>query len=66
MCVLRLTCSLYPRALRLILVLVRIFPSRAHSSTTRLFLSKHRGANRKCKIFDSPCLPESDCLFSIK
>lgn len=40
--------------------------SRAHSSTTRLFLSKSRGANRKCKIFDSPCLPESDCLFSIK
>ncbi|CDZ97916.1 dna repair protein rad51 [Phaffia rhodozyma] len=37
----------------------------AHAATTRLFLSKHRGSNRKCKVYDSPCLPESDCLFSI-
>jgi hypothetical protein len=39
---------------------------RAHASTTRLMLSKGRGPNRKCKVFDSPSLPESQCEFSIK
>ncbi|KAF1661008.1 UNVERIFIED_CONTAM: hypothetical protein FQV16_0000787, partial [Eudyptes robustus] len=37
----------------------------AHSSTTRLYLRKGKGANRICKIYDSPCLPESECTFSI-
>lgn len=37
----------------------------AHSSTTRLSLSKRKGENRLCKIYDSPCLPESECLFAI-
>ena len=37
----------------------------AHASTTRLFLKKGRGETRICKIYDSPCLPESECLFAI-
>ncbi|KAG0252268.1 recombinase rad51 [Mortierella polycephala] len=37
----------------------------AHSSTTRLSLRKARGENRVCKIYDSPCLPESESQFSI-
>jgi DNA repair protein RAD51 len=37
----------------------------AHSSTTRLSLRKGRGENRVCKIYDSPCLPESEATFSI-
>jgi DNA repair protein RAD51 len=37
----------------------------AHASTTRLSLRKGRGETRVCKIYDSPCLPESDCLFAI-
>ena len=38
----------------------------AHASTTRLSLKKGRGETRICRIYDSPCLPESDCLFAIK
>ncbi len=37
----------------------------AHASCTRLSLRKGRGNNRVCKIFDSPCLPESEAMFSI-
>lgn len=37
----------------------------AHSSTTRLSFKKGRGETRICKIYDSPCLPESDCVFAI-
>ncbi|CAF9905556.1 MAG: RecA recombinase Rhp51 [Gomphillus americanus] len=37
----------------------------AHASTTRLSLKKGRGETRICKIYDSPCLPESDCIFAI-
>lgn len=37
----------------------------AHSSTTRLSLRKGRGEQRVCKIYDSPCLPESECVFAI-
>lgn len=37
----------------------------AHASTTRLSLKKGRGEQRICKIYDSPCLPESDCVFAI-
>jgi DNA repair protein RAD51 len=37
----------------------------AHASTTRLSLRKGRGENRVCKIYDSPCLPESEAMFSI-
>ncbi|KAH7717956.1 hypothetical protein AAVH_14603, partial [Aphelenchoides avenae] len=37
----------------------------AHSSTTRLYLKKGKGENRMCKIYDSPCLPEGECAFSI-
>lgn len=37
----------------------------AHSSTTRLYLRKGRGETRMCKIYDSPCLPESEAMFAI-
>lgn len=37
----------------------------AHSSTTRLYLRKGRGETRICKIYDSPCLPEAEAMFSI-
>ena len=37
----------------------------AHSSTTRLSFKKGRGETRICKIYDSPCLPESECIFAI-
>lgn len=37
----------------------------AHASTTRLSLSKGRGELRKCKVYDSPCLPEGDAEFAI-
>lgn len=37
----------------------------AHASTTRLYLRKGRGDSRVCKIYDSPCLPESEAIFAI-
>ncbi|EOQ99772.1 DNA repair protein RAD51 [Wallemia ichthyophaga EXF-994] len=37
----------------------------AHASTTRLFLKKGRATTRVAKIYDSPCLPESDATYNI-
>lgn len=37
----------------------------AHASTTRLSLRKGRAESRVCKIYDSPCLPESEAVFAI-
>lgn len=37
----------------------------AHASTTRLYLRKGRGESRICKIYDSPCLPESEAIYAI-
>ena len=37
----------------------------AHASTTRLYFKKGRGESRICKIYDSPSLPEADCVFSL-
>ena len=37
----------------------------AHASTTRLYLRKGRAESRICKIYDSPCLPESEAVFAI-
>jgi meiotic recombination protein DMC1 len=37
----------------------------AHASTTRLYLRKGRGEQRICKIYDSPCLPEAECVYQI-
>ena len=34
----------------------------AHASTTRLMLRKGRAEQRICKIYDSPCLPESEAV----
>ena len=35
----------------------------AHASTTRLFLRKGKGEQRVCKIYDSPSIPEGECVF---
>ena len=37
----------------------------AHASTTRLFLRKGKGDQRICKMYDSPCLPESEAIFQL-
>ncbi|KAG8952014.1 recombinase rad51 [Tulasnella sp. 424] len=37
----------------------------AHASTTRLQLKKGRANTRVCRIYDSPCLPESEAQFAI-
>jgi len=37
----------------------------AHASTTRLYLRKGKGETRICKVYDSPCLPESEAKFAI-
>ncbi|CAI1957019.1 hypothetical protein SEUBUCD646_0E01840 [Saccharomyces eubayanus] len=37
----------------------------AHSSTTRLGFKKGKGPQRICKVVDSPCLPEAECVFAI-
>ncbi|BFU23068.1 DNA repair protein RAD51, putative [Entamoeba histolytica HM-1:IMSS-B] len=37
----------------------------AHASTTRLYLRKGKGEARICKVYDSPCLPESEASFAI-
>jgi DNA repair protein RAD51 len=37
----------------------------AHASTTRLYFRKGKGNTRICKIYDSPCLPESEAIFAI-
>lgn len=37
----------------------------AHALTTRLLLRKGRAETRICKIYDSPCLPELECMFAI-
>jgi len=37
----------------------------AHASTTRLQFKKARANTRICRIYDSPCLPESETTFSI-
>lgn len=36
------------------------------SIVVRLFLRKGRGEQRICKVYDSPCLPESEAIFAIK
>jgi len=37
----------------------------AHASTTRLFLRKGKGDQRVCRVYDSPCLAESEAIFVI-
>lgn len=37
----------------------------AHASTTRLSLRKGRGEQRVCKIYDSPNLPEAECVYQL-
>ena len=37
----------------------------AHASTTRLSLRKGRNESRVCKIYDSPSIPESECLYQL-
>lgn len=46
-----------------------VFPRRFKEGLTeyrgRLQLKKGRGANRICKVYDSPCLPEAEATFAI-
>ena len=37
----------------------------AHASTTRLYMKKGKGEQRVCRIYDSPCLPESEAIFQL-
>ena len=37
----------------------------AHACTTRLQLKKGRGEQRICKVYDSPCLPEAECIYQL-
>jgi len=37
----------------------------AHASTTRVYLRKGRAEQRVAKIYDSPCLPESEAVYQI-
>jgi DNA repair protein RAD51 len=37
----------------------------AHAAQTRLYLRKGNKDNRICKVYDSPCLPESEATYSI-
>ena len=37
----------------------------AHACTTRLQLKKGRGEQRTCKVYDSPCLPETECIYQL-
>ena len=37
----------------------------AHASQTRLYLRKGAKENRICKVYDSPCLPESEAVYAI-
>jgi meiotic recombination protein DMC1 len=37
----------------------------AHACTTRLMLKKGRGEQRICKVYDSPNLPEAECVFQL-
>ena len=37
----------------------------AHAATTRLSLRKGRAESRVCKVYDSPCLPESEAMYAI-
>ena len=37
----------------------------AHASTTRLFLRKGKGDQRVVKIYDSPSIPEGECVMQI-
>ena len=37
----------------------------AHAAQTRLYLRKGAKENRICKVYDSPCLPESEAVYAI-
>lgn len=37
----------------------------AHAAQTRLYLRKGNKENRICKVYDSPCLPESEATYCI-
>jgi DNA repair protein RAD51 len=37
----------------------------AHAAQTRLYLRKGNKENRICKVYDSPCLPESEATYTI-
>ena len=37
----------------------------AHASTTRLSFRKGKGEQRIVKVYDSPCLPEAECIIGV-
>lgn len=37
----------------------------AHASATRLYLKKGRGSMRTCKVYDSPCVPETEEVYEL-
>jgi len=37
----------------------------AHACTTRVWLRRSKGPKRIARVFDSPCLPEGECIFKI-
>jgi len=38
----------------------------AHASTTRVWLRRAKGEGKRiARVFDSPCLPEAECVFRI-
>ncbi|MEM3746460.1 MAG: hypothetical protein QXN67_03195 [Thermoproteota archaeon] len=38
----------------------------AHASTTRVWLRRAKGEGKRiARVFDSPCLPEGECIFRI-
>ncbi|KAL0591922.1 hypothetical protein ABG067_000574 [Albugo candida] len=37
----------------------------SHAVHTRIFMKKGRGETRICKIIDSPCMPEAECLIQL-
>nr|CCA26041.1 DNA repair and recombination protein radA putative [Albugo laibachii Nc14] len=37
----------------------------SHAVHTRIFMKKGRGETRICKIIDSPCMPEAECVIQL-
>ncbi len=48
------------------LIFLRSFDLTQMVILCRLYFRKGRGDQRICKIYDSPCLPEAECAFSIQ
>lgn len=49
----------------LLLLFGLVFNVTYATECARLYLRKGRGEQRICKVYDSPCLPESEAVFAI-